>query len=211
MQQLTRIKICGLTRTEDAIAAAKAGADAVGLVFYTPSSRNVSITQATDICRSLPPFITKVGLFVDAEQMLIEEVLAKVAIDVLQFHGQESEQTCAFFGKPYIKVLHIGKEANIAESITRFGSASAVLLDTYVKDQPGGTGKTFDWDRISLECPKPIILAGGLNSDNVRVAIRKVNPYAVDVSGGVESSPGRKDIVKMDKFVKEARDARSCN
>ena len=211
MQQLTRVKICGLTRTEDAIAAEKAGADAVGLVFYPPSRRNVSITQATDICRSLPPFITKVGLFVDAQQMLIEEVLAKVAIDVLQFHGQESEQTCASFGKPYIKALHIGKEANIAKSITRFESASAVLLDTYVKDHPGGTGKTFDWDRISTECLKPVILAGGLNPDNVRVAIRKVNPYAVDISGGVESSPGRKDIVKMNQFIKEVSNAKSCN
>ncbi len=203
----TRIKICGITSHDDALDAVEAGVDAIGLVFFEKSARHVSIDTAAEIADSLPPFISKVALFVNAEQAAIDNVLANVPIDLLQFHGQEAESSCAIYSKPYIKAIRMSDDVNIEHQIDQFNSASGLLLDTYVKGQPGGTGLVFDWKRIPSSLTKPVILAGGLTPDNVANAISQVRPYAVDVSGGVESSPGKKDIVKMNQFIREARNA----
>ena len=185
MTPRVRIKICGITSVEDALAVARLGADAIGLVFYPDSPRYVSIDTAALISRQLPAFVNVVGLFVDAEQVYIEEVLERVAIDTLQFHGQETEQTCALYGKPYIKALRVRESAEIQDVISSYSTANAVLLDTYIKDVPGGTGVTFDWKLVPENVDKPIILAGGLTPENVQSAIRQTRPYAVDDSGGV--------------------------
>ncbi len=207
MTSRVRIKICGITNQKDALAVAQLGADAIGLVFYPESPRNVSVETAAIIARQLPAFINVVGLFVDAEQSFIEQVLEQVAIDTLQFHGQETEQTCALYGKPYIKAIRVGESAEIQEVISRYPSANAVLLDTFIKDVPGGTGVSFDWNLVPENADTPIILAGGLTAENVQSAIRKTRPYAVDVSGGVEQAKGKKDLEKVNKFIREALNA----
>ncbi len=207
MTPRVRIKICGITSVEDALAVARLGADAIGLVFYPDSPRYVSIDTAALISRQLPAFVNVVGLFVDAEQVYIEEVLERVAIDTLQFHGQETEQTCALYGKPYIKALRVRESAEIQDVISSYSTANAVLLDTYIKDVPGGTGVTFDWKLVPENVDKPIILAGGLTPENVQSAIRQTRPYAVDVSGGVEQEKGKKDLDKVSKFIRGALDA----
>ena len=181
----TRIKICGITNLEDAKSAIDAGADALGLVFYDKSPRYVAINSAAHIVSKLPPFINFVGLFVNADKSYVNKVLDRVAIDTLQFHGQESEQDCTLYNRPYIKAIRMTEEINLSEECETYSSASALLLDTYVKDVPGGTGMSFDWSIIPEGLSKPIILAGGLNEANVRDAIIQVQPYAVDVSGGV--------------------------
>jgi phosphoribosylanthranilate isomerase len=203
----TRVKICGITNIEDAKLAAAAGADAIGMVFYKNSPRNVNIQAAAQIVDTIPPFINCVGLFVDAEEGYIRRVLDEVAIDTIQFHGQETEHACAMYNKPYIKAIRMNEEIDLLEQIDLFTSASALLLDTYVKDIPGGTGKTFDWSMIPKDLSKPIILAGGLEVDNVKHAISQVRPYAVDVSGGVEREKGMKDPNKIKNFIREAMNA----
>jgi len=203
----TRIKICGITNLEDAEHAIEEGADAIGLVFYEKSPRYVAINSASQIINNLPPFINFVGLFVDAEASYVNKVLDRVAIDTLQFHGQETEQACAKYNRPYIKAIRMTEDINLSEQCEEFSSASALLLDTYVKDVPGGTGISFDWNIIPENLTKPIILAGGLNETNVKNAISQVQPYAVDVSGGVESEKGIKDPVKIKKFISEAINA----
>ncbi|MGB1800253.1 MAG: phosphoribosylanthranilate isomerase [Gammaproteobacteria bacterium] len=203
----TRIKICGITRIEDAETAILAGADAIGFVFYEKSPRYISINDAEDIAKNCAPFINFVGLFVDADESYVKEVLDRVAIGTLQFHGQESEQTCASFNKPYIKAIRMTKEIDLVEECQRYNSAAGLLLDTYVKDVPGGTGMAFNWDLIPSELEKPIILAGGLDETNVKEAIHRVQPYAVDVSGGVEKEKGIKDPVKIKNFISEAMHA----
>lgn len=207
MTPRVRIKICGITSVEDALAVARLGADAIGLVFYPDSPRYVSIDTAALISRQLPAFVNVVGLFVDAEQAHIEEVLERVAIDTLQFHGQETEQTCALYGKPYIKALRVRESAEIQDVISSYSTANAVLLDTYIEDVPGGTGVAFDWKLVPENVDKPIILAGGLTPENVQSAIRQTRPYAVDVSGGVEQEKGKKDLDKVSKFIRGALDA----
>jgi phosphoribosylanthranilate isomerase len=203
----TRVKICGITNLEDAEVAVQAGADAIGLVFYEKSPRYVAINSAAQIIKHLPPFINCVGLFVDAAESYIRKVLNNVAIDSLQFHGQESEQACAMYDRPYIKAVRMDENVNISEQCEVFPSASALLLDTYVKGLPGGTGQSFNWDIIPKELNKPIILAGGLDENNVKSAIMQVQPYAVDVSGGVEIEKGIKDSDKIKKFIREAMNA----
>ena len=202
-----RIKICGITSVDDATAVAHAGADAIGLVFYPPSPRHVPIEIAAQIARQIPAFTNVVGLFVDAEQAFIEEVLDAVAIDTLQFHGQETEQACALFHKPYIKAVHMRNDTDIADVINQYPSANALLLDTFVKDVPGGTGLTFDWQKVPKNSQKPLILAGGLTPENVQSAIQQTRPYAVDVSGGVEAAKGKKDLTKVRTFIREALNA----
>ena len=204
-QTRTRIKICGMTRPEDALAAASLGVDAIGLVFYEPSPRNVDIEQACAIVNALPPFVTRVGLFVDAKPEQIRQVLEKVRLDCLQFHGDESPQDCEAYNLPYIKAIRMQDGVDLLAEAQRFSLASGVLLDTYQVGVPGGTGESFEWSRVShklqQEMGKSIILAGGLGSSNVGDAIFTMQPYAVDVSGGVESAKGVKDHAKMTAFI----------
>jgi phosphoribosylanthranilate isomerase len=202
-----RSKICGITRVEDALAAAAAGADAIGLVFYAKSPRAVSVAQAQQIIAALPPFVTTVGLFVDMPRAELQQILAQVPLDLLQFHGDESVEQCEGYGRPYIKALRVKAGDDIAAQMARYPSTSGVLLDTFVEGVPGGTGLAFDWSLVPAELPKPVILAGGLTPDNVAAAIAQVRPYAVDISGGVESAKGIKDADKVRAFIRAARGA----
>lgn len=202
-----RSKICGITRVEDALAAAAAGADAIGLVFYAKSPRAVSVEQAQQIIAALPPFVTTVGLFVDMPRPELQQILAQVPLDLLQFHGDESVEQCEGYGRPYIKALRVKAGDDIAALMAQYPSASGVLLDTFVEGVPGGTGLAFDWSLVPAELPKPVILAGGLTPDNVATAIDRVRPYAVDISGGVESAKGIKDADKVRAFIRAARGA----
>ncbi|MCW6054410.1 phosphoribosylanthranilate isomerase [Pseudomonas fragariae (ex Marin et al. 2024)] len=196
-----RSKICGITRIEDALAAAEAGADAIGLVFYPKSPRAVTVLQARAIIAALPPFITTVGLFVNASRCELNETLDAVALDMLQFHGDETHEECDGYHRPYIKALRVKAGDDIAGVCRSYRNARGVLLDTYVEGVPGGTGETFDWALIPDDLDKPVILAGGLTSANVAQAIAQVRPYAVDVSGGVEKSRGIKDREKILAFM----------
>ena len=199
----TRVKICGITRPEDAIEAARLGADAIGLVFYPASPRAVTAQQARAIAEALPPFITVVGLFVDAQPVEIAAILDAVRLDTLQFHGNESAAECARYGRPYIKALRMRPGVDVAACAHDHPGSAALLLDAHVEGVPGGTGLAFDWSLIPAGLNKPLILAGGLTPENVADAVRKVWPYAVDVSGGVESAKGIKDHRKMAKFINE--------
>lgn len=207
MHSRVKIKICGITSVADAVAIANAGADAIGLVFYPPSPRYVQPVLAHEIALALPAFVNIVGLFVDAEPDEINAVLDQVAIDTLQFHGQESEHACSLYGKPYIKSVAMQPDVDVAELIAQYPSASALLLDTFVENLPGGTGQVFDWKKVPVNSHKPLILAGGLTPENVQSAIEQTHPYAVDVSGGVESSKGKKDIDKVQLFIREVFNA----
>ena len=197
----TRAKICGITRLEDALAAVEYGADAIGLVFYKPSPRYVSIKQAATISAALPPFVSVVALFVDPTQGEVNAVLSRVRIDVLQFHGEESEVACAQYSLPYLKVIRVKTDTNLIQYAQAYGTAKALLLDTYSEHAVGGTGQVFDWSLIPNNLPVPIILAGGLTPENVSEAVKQVKPYAVDVSGGVETSKGIKNSVKIAAFM----------
>ena len=199
----TRIKICGITNLQDAKVAIDEGVDAIGLVFCENSPRYINISRAKEIVENTTPFVNCVGLFVDAEKEYINNVLKEVALDTLQFHGQESEQACALYNKPYIKAIRMNENINLSEEVEKYFSARALLLDTYIEGLPGGTGIVFDWDLIPKDIAKPIILAGGLNASNVKDAIKKISPYAVDVSGGVEAEKGKKDPSKIKEFINE--------
>lgn len=199
----TRVKICGITRLEDAQAAVAAGADALGFVFYAPSPRSVEVEQAAKIIAALPAFVTTTALFVDAERDFIDRVINETRIDLLQFHGNETEEFCSSFSRPYIKAIRMKPGVDLATEVGAFASSQAILLDAYRPGVPGGTGEVFDWDRIPKPHPAPIILAGGLAAENVAEAIKTVNPYAVDISGGVEQSKGIKDAVKIEQFMHE--------
>ncbi|MCD5972902.1 N-anthranilate isomerase [Pseudomonas savastanoi pv. glycinea] len=196
-----RSKICGITRIEDALAAVEAGADAIGFVFYAKSPRAVSVQQARAIIAALPPFISTVGLFVNASRCELNETLDAVPLDMLQFHGDETPEQCDGYHRPFIKALRVQAGDDIAASCRLYSRASGILLDTFVAGVPGGTGETFDWALIPNSLEKPIILAGGLTSANVAQAITQVRPYAVDVSGGVEKSKGIKDHDKIRAFM----------
>jgi phosphoribosylanthranilate isomerase len=202
---VVRSKICGITRIEDALIAAQAGADAIGLVFWAPSPRAVEIDQARRIVAALPPFVTSVGLFVNATRETIAEVLQAVPLDLLQFHGDECLADCEGHGRPYIKALRVRPGEDIAAQCARYPSAAGILLDTYVPGIPGGTGERFDWSQVPAQPPCPIVLAGGLTADNVAQAIAQVRPWAVDVSGGVEAQKGRKDADKVRAFLAAVR------
>ncbi len=202
-----RIKICGITRPEDALAAARHGADALGLVFYPGSPRAVSIETARGITDCLPPFICKVGLFVNAAENEVQAVLDNVNLDLLQFHGTETPEACRRYGKPFIKAIRMQDNVDPAAVAGRYADASGVLLDSYVEGMEGGTGQPFDWSRIPSKFSHPLILAGGLNASNVARAIQQVRPYAVDVSGGVELTKGIKDEMKIAEFIREVRHA----
>ena len=205
----TRVKICGITRVEDALAAVSAGADAIGLVFYAPSPRCVTIAQAQQIVAALPPFVNVVALFVNATIAEIETILAQVRIDIVQFHGDETPAQCQQINLPYYKAIRVKAESNLLQYALEFGSAKALLLDTYTEAAFGGTGHVFDWNLIPKNMTKPVILAGGLVPENVALAIRQVRPYAVDVSGGVEQSKGVKDTAKITAFMHAVEESRS--
>jgi len=198
-----RAKICGITRVEDAISAVDNGADAIGLVFYAPSPRNVAIEQAAEIANRIPAFVTVVGLFVNAEPDFVREVISRVKLDLLQFHGDETPQQCASYGLPFIKAIRVKSDTNLVQCAKDFSASKALLLDTFTDGVAGGTGHVFDWNLIPASLGKPVILAGGLNAQNVAQAISQVKPYAVDVSGGVELSKGIKDAAKIAAFMQQ--------
>ncbi|UJJ31925.1 phosphoribosylanthranilate isomerase [Halopseudomonas maritima] len=202
---MTRIKICGITREQDALAAAAAGADAIGLVFYAPSPRAVDARQAARIVAALPPFVTTVGLFVDAEPDAVRAVLAEVPLDVLQFHGEESDDYCRQFGRPYLKAVRVRSADQLQDVAAQWPGASGILLDSYKPGVPGGTGEVFDWRLVPRERDWNLVLAGGLTAANVRQAIDEMQPWAVDVSGGVEAAKGIKDLEKINAFVQEVK------
>lgn len=201
----TRVKICGITRPEDAINAAQLGVDAIGMVFYSKSPRNIDVARARAICDALPGFVTTVALFLNPEQSMVNRVISDVGVDLLQFHGTESASFCESFDRPYIKALGISGEDNIVEQVKSYSTARSVLLDSHVKGAAGGTGETFDWLSVPEELRQQIILAGGLNPENVAQAIEQVRPYAVDLSSGVESAPGIKDINLMTRLMQQVK------
>ncbi|MFT6287009.1 MAG: phosphoribosylanthranilate isomerase [Alcanivorax sp.] len=203
----TRIKICGITRPEDAQVAAAQGADAIGLVFYVNSPRAVDIGQASEIASVVPPFMSTVALFVNEPAETIERILSAVSIDVIQFHGDESADFCEQFQRPYLKAIRVRPDLDLAAVAARYGAASAILLDSWQQGVPGGTGKKFDWQLADTIRHMPVVLAGGLTEENVGEAIARLAPAAVDVSGGVEESPGIKDESRISNFIRAVRSA----
>lgn len=200
-----RVKICGITRVEDGVEAARLGVDAIGLVFYPKSPRNVSIARAAAIIAALPPFVSVVGLFVDATREWVDTVLAECALDVLQFHGDESPEFCASFHRPYLKAVRVQADTDLVAMAKRYAGARALLTDAFVEGVHGGTGQTFDWNLLAEDLPLPLILSGGLDEHNIVAALRQVHPAAVDVSSGVESAKGIKDAARMAAFISGAR------
>lgn len=199
-----RAKICGITSVADALMVSAAGVDAIGLVFYPKSKRNVEIAQAAEICRAVPPFVTTVGLFLDAQPDFVRAVLASVPLDVLQFHGSETPEYCRQFPRPYMKAVGmkgLAESGGFAAYAGRFSDAQGFLVDSHAPGAAGGTGETFDWTQVPQDYPKPIILAGGLTPENVAEAIRLSRVYAVDVSSGVESAPGVKAPALVQAFM----------
>jgi phosphoribosylanthranilate isomerase len=202
----TRVKICGFTRVDEAVYAARLGVDAIGLVFYPPSPRHVEIEQAVQIVQALPAFTSVVALFVDEQEDRIREVLAQVAIDCIQFHGDEPAKVCRIYGKRYIKAVSMQDGIDIPALALAYHDAAGLLLDAYHPDAKGGTGSQFDWDLIPKHCALPIILAGGLDASNAKQAVHTVRPYALDVSSGVEVKKGIKDALKMAAFIKQVNE-----
>lgn len=197
----TRVKICGLTRREDVQEAARLGADALGFVFYAKSPRAVNVEQAAALVRAVPAFVTTVGLFVDPTEEEVRAVLEQVPLDLLQFHGDEPPVFCSRFGRPYLKAVRVQPGVDLVQYAAAYRESAGLLLDAYVPGVPGGTGQRFDWDLIPEVLPLPIVLAGGLEPDNVADAIARVRPWAVDVSGGVEAAKGIKDHARMAAFI----------
>ncbi len=201
----TRIKFCGLTRSQDVQHAVSSGVDALGFVFVKNSARNIDIDTANNLIQEVPPFIVTVGLFMNANVADIEQILRNVRLNLLQFHGDEDEAFCNQFETPYIKAVPMNSTSSVEEFCAGFGTATGFILDSHASGQMGGSGEKFTWEDVPKNLNKPIILAGGLTSDNVAEAIRVVRPYAVDVSSGIEAGKGIKDPAKMDQFIKEVR------
>ena len=202
----TRVKICGITRSADARAAAEAGADAIGLVFYPASPRYLSAERALEIRDALPAFVHTVALFVNPDAPQVAQVIGRVRPAMLQFHGDESAQFCAQFGMPYVKACRVRPGVDLLQYLRPFSAAAAWLLDSHVEEY-GGVGERFDWSLAPRERGRPLILSGGLAPDNVAEAIRRVRPWGVDVSSGVESAKGIKDAAKIAAFIAEVRNA----
>ncbi|WP_018149931.1 phosphoribosylanthranilate isomerase [Leeia oryzae] len=200
-QARVRVKICGLTRAQDVQSAVNAGADALGFVFYSPSPRAVSVDKACDLVRLVPAFVTRVGLFVDADDADVYHTMEETGLDLLQFHGDESPAYCRQFKRPYIKAVRVKPGLDLVQYAEMYSDAAGLLLDAYVPGVPGGTGEQFDWQLIPERLALPVILAGGLDAGNVGRAIARVRPWAVDVSGGVEASKGVKDDLKISAFI----------
>ncbi len=202
----TRVKICGITRVEDARAAAEAGADAIGLVFYPPSPRHLEVERARELRFSLPPFVSAVTLFVNLDAETVLRVVQQVKPDLLQFHGEESPEFCASFGLPYLKACRVKAGVDLIKYLLPYRGAAGWLADAYVEEY-GGAGTRFDWSLIPESRPRPLVLSGGLTVTNVADAIRRVRPWGVDVSSGVEAEKGLKDAAKIAAFVTEVRNA----
>lgn len=207
MNAITRVKICGITRVQDGLAAVRLGAHAIGLVFYDASPRAVSIGQAMEIAAAMPPFVTVTGLFVNAAPDAVRKVLAAVPLQLLQFHGDETPAYCASFGVPFLKAVRVRPGVDLLQYARDFSAARGLLLDAYVEGVRGGTGATFDWSLIPQDPVLPVVLSGGLDAGNVESAIRAVRPWAVDVSSGVESTKGIKDAAKIEAFMNGVRNA----
>ncbi len=201
----TRVKICGITRVEDALVAAAEGVDAIGLVFYEKSPRNIQPEKAAEICATLPAFVTSVALFKDANADMVAQVIAGTAIDLLQFHGSETVAFCEQFQRPYIKAVGMDGVSDIHAFAKRYQSARGLLLDSHAPGAAGGTGRTFDWREVPDDLAQSVILAGGLRVGNVAEAIKVAQPYAVDISSGVESSPAIKDAKKIHDFMRQVQ------
>lgn len=207
-QARTRVKFCGFTRQQDIATAVELGADALGFVMWAGSKRAIDVSMLTSLAASVPAFVTRVGLFVNPTP---DEVKACLPwLDLLQFHGDESPEFCAQFGRAWIKALRMRDDIDLYAAQQDYAGANALLLDAWRPGVPGGTGETFDWSRIPADLIKPVILAGGLGAENVGQAIATVAPYAVDVSGGIESSAGRKDAARMQSFMTAVGSANSC-
>ncbi|MDR9439869.1 MAG: phosphoribosylanthranilate isomerase [Halomonas sp.] len=204
-QLRTRIKFCGMTRPEDVDAAVAAGADALGFVLWPGSKRAVDEQRLAELAARVPAFVTRVGLFVDPDPALVARCAEH--LDLLQFHGNESPEACLAVGRPWIKALRMRDGLDLHAAAEAYAGARALLLDAYRPGVPGGTGETFDWSRIPAGLAKPVILAGGLTPDNVAEAIAAVAPFAVDVSGGIETGPGIKDVARMAAFLRAVRRA----
>jgi len=204
-ERRTRVKICGIREAAHARVAAEAGADAIGFVFYGPSPRYVQAEEAAPIAASLPPYVSAVGLFVDAPEEDVRAVLERVPLDLLQFQGDETADFCARFGKPFVRAVRMAQGTDLLEYARRFSAAKALLLDAHAPGIPGGTGRMFDWSAIPPGLPIPLILSGGLDAGNVGRAVREVRPWAVDVSSGVESGRGVKDPRKIVEFIRSVR------
>ena len=202
----TRVKICGITRTQDAVAAAQAGADAVGFVFYPPSPRFVEVARAVELRDALRPFVQTVALFVNPERVQVADVIERVRPSMLQFHGEEAPAFCASFGTPWLKACRVREGVDLLEYFRSYPGAAGWLADAFVEGY-GGAGKSFDWSLVPVERERPLVLSGGLDAGNVREAIRRVRPWAVDVSSGVESAKGIKDAAKIAAFIQEVKNA----
>lgn len=204
-----RVKICGITRIEDALTAVSLGASAIGLVFWRQSARYVAPAKAREIIAALPPFISVVGVYVDPDTEWVEETSSIAGLNLLQFHGDESPDFCQKFTLPYIKAVRVRTGVDLLQYATRYTGARGLLLDTYVKGEPGGTGHVFDWNLIPRDLPLPLILSGGLHAANITGAIRQARPWAVDVSSGVEAAKGIKDAEKIAAFMQGVRNSES--
>jgi len=199
----TRVKVCGLTRPEDALAAARLGADAIGIIFYPPSPRGVDIEGARNVRHALPPFVTVVGVFVDPQADFLERAIREASLDLVQFHGSEPPEFCQACSRPYVKAVRMREGVDLHQVARRYSGARALMLDSFESGKQGGTGKTFDWSLIPKDLELPFILAGGLTPGNVASAVASVSPFAVDANGGVEASPGIKDHAKIEAFIRE--------
>jgi phosphoribosylanthranilate isomerase len=202
---MTRIKCCGMTRVDDALLAVRLGADAIGVVITARSRRSVSIAQARDIVRAMPPFVGTVALLMDDDAALVRDVIDVVQPALLQFHGSETDAWCAQFGRPFLKAIAMGEGAEALARLNDFPHAIGLLLDGHGLGEPGGSGKTFDWSLMPATTAQPLILAGGLHAGNVEAAIREARPWAVDVASGIESAPGIKDPQKLAAFIQAVR------
>jgi phosphoribosylanthranilate isomerase len=211
MTTRTRIKFCGITRVDDALAAVSVGVDAIGLVMTRRSRRFVDLTQARAIRRALPPFVAAVTLFMDDDAAWIAQAVAQIQPDYLQFHGSESAEDCVRYERPYLKAVAMASDVDLRAAFSAHPHAAAFLLDGHATGDQGGSGKVFDWTSIPRDLNRPIVLAGGLTAENVRIAVETVRPYAVDVSSGIESAPGIKDVEKMARFAEQVRHADKGN
>lgn len=197
---MTAVKFCGMTRAEDVALACALGVNALGFVFYPPSARAVSVEQAASLCQAVPAFVTRVGLFVDADPTVVQDAFHRAQLNLIQYHGDETPEYCERLGLPYIRAIRMHPDVDVLAEMARHPKASGFLLDAYQPGVPGGTGARFDWQRIPA-VPRPLILAGGLTPENAKDAIDTVGPWALDVSGGIESAPGQKDPDKMTRFM----------
>ena len=201
---MTRVKLCGFTHPDDVAIAVDLGADALGFVFYPPSPRALTLERAVVLTRPVPAFVTRVGLFVDASEAMVRETFDRARLNLVQYHGAETPEFCQAMGLPYIRAIRVRPKMDLIAEMERYGDASGFLLDAYKPGVPGGTGESFDWGLIP-KTDRPVILAGGLTPENAMDAIQVVAPWALDVSGGIESAPGRKDPDKMARFIAACR------